>query len=268
MNLRNVTTAIIVTVSLIGLMVCLVVRRSAQAKLYEADARLKQQTEQLEELAAEHRRLANRATTHESPVEESRAELEKLRAEAEALRKQTNELVRRLAEAPRQPTPKLDARMTRHSPSPDVVSDSDSAEYKEHLYKIGRSSPHSGPSNIDAFKDAQNLAQSLRSYALENGGRFPATFEEAAPYLFKESYYRTPHSSEYEIVYHGTLDELANIPAQVVVVLRERQPWPTPDGKWGRLYATAHGSIKIVESDDNFQAWEAEHIIPPQSAGY
>ncbi len=29
----------------------------------------------------------------------------------------------------------------------------------------------------------------------------------------------------------------------------------------------ANGFVRIVESDDNFQSWEAEHIIPPPSVG-
>ena len=32
----------------------------------------------------------------------------------------------------------------------------------------------------------------------------------------------------------------------------------------GQGYAYADGAAGSVESDDNFQSWEAQHIIPPQ----
>ena len=73
--------------------------------------------------------------------------------------------------------------------------------------------------------------------------------------------------SEFEMVYQGSLKELTSIPDQVVALLRERQAWPTPRGKWARIYVMANGFVKVVESDDNFQSWDAEHIIPPPSAG-
>jgi hypothetical protein len=69
--------------------------------------------------------------------------------------------------------------------------------------------------------------------------------------------------SEFEMVYQGSYNELTNVPWQEVALIRERQAWPTPSGKWARIYVTADGDVKVVESDDNFQSWEAEHIIPP-----
>jgi hypothetical protein len=77
----------------------------------------------------------------------------------------------------------------------------------------------------------------------------------------------SPLPSGFEMVYEGSTNELTNVPWQEVALIRERQPWPTPGGKWARIYVTAHGEIEIVESDDNFQSWEAEHIVPPPVAG-
>ena len=68
------------------------------------------------------------------------------------------------------------------------------------------------------------------------------------------------------MVYRGSLKDLTEIPQQVVALLRERQPWPTPNGKLARIYAMANGFVKIVESDDNFQSWESQHIIPSQAS--
>jgi hypothetical protein len=261
----KVKTILLAAACLMGITISLAVRHRAEAKLRDKNAMLTDQMDRLAELAAEHQRLSHLLTQGPARNKVDFTELSKLRIEAESLRGRTNDLTARLAQE-RKVVPAA-TRTARHGDVLDVVSDSESDEYKRQLYKLGRSSPHTGPLNIDAFKDAQNLAHSLRTYASQNGGRFPASFEEAASYRFKQSYYRIPQSSEFEIVYHGTLDDLTNIPGQTVALLRERQPWPTPSGKLGRLYATANGSIKIVESDDNFQAWEAESIIPPPSGG-
>jgi len=67
------------------------------------------------------------------------------------------------------------------------------------------------------------------------------------------------------LVFEGSTNELTHVPWQEVALIRERQAWPTPGGKWARIYVTADGQIEIVESDDNFQSWEAEHIVPPPS---
>ena len=74
-------------------------------------------------------------------------------------------------------------------------------------------------------------------------------------------------TSKFEMVYQGSYNELTNVPWQEVALIRERQAWPTPSGKWARIYVTANGEVKVVESDDNFQSWEAEHLIPPPAAG-
>jgi len=44
-------------------------------------------------------------------------------------------------------------------------------------------------------------------------------------------------------------------------VIRERQTWIAPSGKRARVYGMADGRSEIIESDDDFKAWEAEHII-------
>jgi len=70
-------------------------------------------------------------------------------------------------------------------------------------------------------------------------------------------------TNHFEIVYQGSLNELRDVPLREVVLIRERQPWLTPGGKWSRVYGMGDGFPRIVESDDNFQSWDAQHIIPP-----
>jgi hypothetical protein len=74
-----------------------------------------------------------------------------------------------------------------------------------------------------------------------------------------------PHSGTngFEIVFQGTQADLADIPPRRVALIRELQPRQTPDGYWARVYGYADGAASTVESDDNFQTWNAHHVIPP-----
>lgn len=63
-------------------------------------------------------------------------------------------------------------------------------------------------------------------------------------------------SADFELMYHGTLAGIAN-PAEAIVI-RERTPWQTHDGKWARTYGFADGHSEIKASPDgDFAAFEA-----------
>jgi hypothetical protein len=63
------------------------------------------------------------------------------------------------------------------------------------------------------------------------------------------------------------LKKLEGIPMGQVALMRDRQTWLTADGKMARVYGMSGGLGEIVTSDDNFQSWEAEHIIQTANAG-
>jgi hypothetical protein len=118
-------------------------------------------------------------------------------------------------------------------------------------------------------EEAKTLTVALGEYASQHQGEFPSTFEQVAPYL-QEDQQHLAGTTEFEIVYQGSFNELTNVQLSAVAVIRERQTRLTHDGKRARLYGFAGangGWPDVVESDDNFQAWEAAHIIPPPSAG-
>ena len=256
------TIILIGAIAIAGPTASLVIHHQAQLKLRENDALLLQQDNQLTELAAEHQRLSNSvvqatSTTTDDPT----VELVKLRTEAEALRKQTNELGKQLAENrwSRQwrPASRPDSGTgSNRSSSSDVVSDSNSEEYKEQLYGMTTAN--------GKMDDARNLSRGVRFYAREHQGEFPSNFDQAAPYFYKDQ--KPPRTSEFELVFQGSLNDLTNVPLQAVALIREQQAWPTPVGKLGRIYVMADGQVNVVESDDNFQSWEAAHIIPPPAA--
>ena len=65
----------------------------------------------------------------------------------------------------------------------------------------------------------------------------------------------------YEITYQGSVFELTNSPA--IIVIREKEPWQTADGSWVRAYGFADGHSEIHKATDgNFETWEAQHMIP------
>ena len=115
-------------------------------------------------------------------------------------------------------------------------------------------------------RDARNLAQAFLMYASDHGSQFPPTLDQVGPYLRKQNL-SLSGTNEFEIVYSGSLDELKKIPSGSVAVVRDRQTWLAPSGKTARVYGMANGAGQIVESDDDFRSWEAEHILPSPTAG-
>jgi hypothetical protein len=230
-------TLVIATVT-ISLAVTLILHRNAQAKLRENDAALHRQDEQLTELVAEQERLSNQVAEAKSSANKL-SELARLRGEAEALQKQTNEL-----------GDQLKSRRQARASQPASKPEPHPPEYYEQIFRMAAAKP----------TDAKSLSSAFAMYASDHQGRLPSSFEQVATYLRKE---KMPLSgtNQFDIMYRGSLDDLKGIPRGAVAVIRDRQTWIAPSGKQARVYGLADGSSQIVESDDDFKAWEAEHII-------
>ena len=252
---------------LAGVMATLLVQRRVPAGLRESDTLLQQQDYQLAELVTENQRLSNlvaqseqrvQTKTNSAPTNDRMAELAQLRAKVEALRKQTNQLAKEVAEK-------------RHQAGAQFYLEGDfnllEHNREQNITFAG------GPRADGKLNDARGLTAALRKYADEQG-EFPLHLNPVAPYLPKPLETNSPPwanapltgTNDFEIVYQGSQIDLSNIPLRRVALIRERQPWLTADGKWARVYGYADGAASIVESDDNFQSWEAQHIIPPPAA--
>ena len=231
-------------IAIAGVMASLVIQHRAEVKIREKDQASRQQDNQFAALSSDHKRLSKVvAQVKSSPPEGQKHELQKLRIEVERLRKQINELESKLE-------PVRQARVAL------VASERPTPEYREQR----------GAMAAGKIKDASTLYKAIEHYLANHQGQFPSSLDQLAPYLQKEHLPLTG-TNEFEILYTGTSDRFTNIPVQGVAVFRERQAWLAPSGKWARLYVTADGHRHIVESDDNFQAWEAEHIFPPPAPG-
>jgi uncharacterized protein YdcH (DUF465 family) len=240
MNLRKLKIGVVGLIAIAGVMASLVIQHRAEVKIREKDQASRQQDNQFAALATEHERVSSVvAQLKSSSPDGQQRELQKLRLEAELLRKQINELETKLEPARR-------ARIAL------VASERPAPEYRKQRDEMV----------AGKIKDASSLSAATEHYLAIHQEQFPSSLDQLAPYL-QEKHLSLTGTNEFEIVYTGTYARFTNIPVQGVAVFRERQAWLAPSGKWARLYVTVDGHRRIVESDDNFQAWEAEHIFPP-----
>jgi hypothetical protein len=236
----------IAAIAITGAAASLMIQSKSQVKFRERETLLQQQDKQLAALTAENQRLSNLvAHANNAPPENHTAELAKLRSEAEALKKQTNDLGRQLEKSP-EPQP------ARPAPVPETHT----PEYWEQLHQMA------GGKTTDAMR----LALGFWYYASDHQGQCPSNLDQIAPYLAKENL-SLSGTNQFEIVYQGSLDNLKGLPIGTIAVIRDQQTWVGPDGKMMRVYGMAGGVGQIVASDDNFQSWEAQHVISPPKAG-
>jgi hypothetical protein len=227
-----------------GLAASLLVRNHAQEELEQKSQLERHQAQQITELAAQQQRLAGLVAQKTNNAEETQAsELQRLRADASGLRKQTNELAARLQEKPQSRPAQSSSSFSPQSP-----------EYYEALYKM----------SAGKGKDGMNLGLAFHQYASDHQGQVPTSLDQVASYL-RDQHLALSGTNDFEIVFQGTPENL-KVPYGSIAVVRERQTWPGPDGLPTRVYCMADGSVQTIRSDDNFQAWEAEHIFPPSSS--
>jgi hypothetical protein len=229
-------TLIFATVA-IGAAIALFIHQNAKVKMRENEAALRQQESQLNQLLAEQQRLSNQVAEAKNSTNSQLSELTNLRNKAQALQEQTNKLGIQVKSN----------RQLRASQRA-VAAEPRPPEYYKELLRVAGAKPI----------DGRNLGMAFAMYASDHEGRFPSSLDQMAKYLAELPLSGT---NKFEIIYHGSLDELKGIPRGSVAVIRERQPWIAPSGKQARVYGMANGMSEIIESDDDFKAWEAEHII-------
>ena len=220
---------------------CLFVHQRNETAAREKTALLAQQSEQIASLQAEQERLsglAARSTNLSAEGPDHRAEIAKLRAEADALRQQTN----RLAKERKAAAPASSASSGASQPHP--------PEYYEELHKAMGTKPI----------EARDVAMAAYLYAMDHKNQVPTNMDQVASYLSKTGR-AMPTTNRFEFVFSGSLDQLKGIPQTSIAVVRDTQTLQGPDGKQLRVYGMMGGVGQIVSSDDNFKAWEAEHVI-------
>jgi len=262
MTLTKLKVGLLSAVAIAGVATPLVVQQRAQSRLSDRNAELGRQVDQL---AHENARLSNlvaRAAETRTLSQDQLRELMKLRGEVGFLRKQTNELdtlrqdIRRLQSAQAGPA---------QNAQPPTTYTVDEYQKQEGIAKLNY---------------AKYWVLAFHLYMEKNQGRFPASLDQALPYLPEEARVEmnlppdeflpnTPKfgltPDRFEIVYSGTLTDIPN-PASVIV-FREKQAWGE-NGRWRRAYGFADGHSEIhLSQDGNFDAWEQQHMIAPATPG-
>jgi hypothetical protein len=225
---------------------CAFIQHRNRAASAEKAAALAQQSEQIANLQSEQQRLSSlaaQATNDTAPVPDRQAELDQLRAQATSLRQQTNRLAKEAKTA-------LSA-----SSRPSSAPEPHPPEYWEQLHKaVGTKAV-----------DARDVAAAAYTYAMDHGNLAPTNMIQIAKYLSQFGRGKAPPTNRFEFVFAGSLDQLKGIPNTSIAIVRDTQTWTTPDGKQARVYGMMGGVGQIVTSDDNFQSWEAEHVISAPS---
>jgi hypothetical protein len=227
----------VTTIAVIGALASLLIQHRSQTSLRTGAARLQEQSNQLAALTAERDRLSHPASQGDGErTEDHTVELARLRKEAEALKKRTNDLGRQLALS-------HDSRAARAAAA--TASHPMTIEERMHL-----------------VKSALPVATAFCAYANDHRNQSALNLDQLAPYLTKLNV-SLPGNDQFEIIYQGSLDRVQGIPPGSVAVVRSVQTWPGQDGKMIRVYGMMDGHTINVGSDDNFQSWEAQHVIMP-----
>jgi hypothetical protein len=236
MNCRLLNIKTVAFIALVGLLATWWIRHSAEAQFRLNEEILGNQQRQIAKSPSMH------AFTSNSIVEPNNLsrELEQLRDEREKLQVAISNLQAALEQPPRWGRSSLThyPRRTR-SPEEWALTDVIAAGKKQ---------------------DIQTLSQALNRYAADHQGQFPSSIDQIDAYLRQDNLSLTG-TNQFDIVYNGTVDGLTNFPLRSVAMIRERQPWLAPDGRWTRVYGMYGGSSKIISSDDNFSAFESEYIV-------
>jgi hypothetical protein len=225
------------------------IQHQMQAKYAAGQRSLQEQSNQLAALTVEHERLSSLvAHAVGAQVDDHAAEVARLRSEAAMLEKQTNHLGQSLVKS-------HEAWPARHMSNQQIYT----PEYQQQLHLMA----------VNRMEDAKVLGIAFESYADDHQKQSPVNIDQLAPYLAEEAkkgYRSFSGSNQFEIVYQGSLDQLQGLPWGSVAVVRDQKPWLGPNGKMKRVYGFPDGHSQIVGSDDNFQSYEAQHVIMPMTA--
>ena len=227
--MKTVSLGLII-LAIAGVVIVLLIQHQTRNQLRTDDQSLRQEIAQLKQ---ENENLSNQLASAghaKSLSNDEHNELLKLRSEVGMLRRQTNE-VTALREQLNNP---------RQSPSSNIPSEEQQQEMAMHT-----------------MDDAHQAGLLLHMFADDNSNRFPTNFDQVARYIGNTNFSKV-FSSEFEIVYAGSVANVAN-PSSAIVV-QEREAWPTYDGKWAKVYGFADGHSQLVtEPNDDFTGFERQH---------
>ncbi len=213
---------------------------------YQTQQKLRAENESLRQQIAQLKTDNQDTATNSNPTpNEDFNELLRLRGEVSALRSQTNQIARLQQQNQQLQSALTNAVQARQQ----SAAQSTAAAEDQRAYAILQ------------INTARQSIIGMLMYANDHQGEFPTNFDQAAPYFGSSA--ASTNLSQFEIVYHGPLSNLAN-PASAIVV-RSLQPWQS-NGKWAKAYGFADGHAEVHSfPDGNFDEWEQQHVAVPKS---
>jgi len=100
-------------------------------------------------------------------------------------------------------------------------------------------------------------------YASDNQSQLPADLGQTTNY-WTNATHRLTGTNQFELVVQGSLKNIANPTATIII--REREAWIF-NGHKQKTYGFADGHSEMKrEPPEGFDAWEKQHMIPPPTS--
>jgi hypothetical protein len=205
---------------------------------------LRTQAEQAATLAQEKRTLSDQLKSATEAAELNARELARLRAEAGKIRK---------LEAENAHLKSNQEESTKATP----VSTPDGLPYDGFF----------GPGSNTRMHNAMRWGYALTTYAQAREAKIPGNLQEISSFIGPEDFTAEQKAEigrtadQFEVLYHGRLEDMTNPPPEGAILLREKEAWQTTSGEWARvyIYGNGHGTIH-TDPTGRFESWEAPRI--------
>jgi len=228
-----------------GATTALVVQHQAQDILRAENQSL---TQQIAQLKTDNESLSNRlaaAGGSKSFSDDQLNELLRLRGEVGTLRRQITGLGKLQKE-----NQQLKTQIPSQNQSVQLPTE---AQYQQHATEMVQS--------------VKKLGIAMRLYLTENNNQYATNFDQLTNDLAGFAVDGKPDKAPIELdAFEFVNAGLVSSDYPQMVMLRERVPRRTPDGKWERAYGLVDGSVQTATSyDGNFDAWEKANTysLPP-----
>lgn len=233
------TVAVTVAVGAVGTL--LLLQQRALHRLEADNVGLQRQVAEWTQAAEVARAESARVAEELARREQAAAELLRLRGEVAELRQQLASAAASVREA---------------VPPPAAPSEAEALEAAKAF-------------GLRRLNESKQMVLGLILFAGEHDDRFPESLELAANWAVSQGLAPSLESlpvQDFELLYTGSLREIAN-PSEGIV-LREREAWKTPNGRWARTFGFADGHSEIHSSDDgDYTEFEAKRQIQSAPGG-
>jgi hypothetical protein len=110
---------------------------------------------------------------------------------------------------------------------------------------------------ISQMNHAKQLVLGMLIYAHDHGNELPTNLQQMAG-SFRNSPQAFDDLDQFEIVYHGSLSDIAD--PNSIIIVRDRKPWLTSHKTWAKTYGFADGHTAVQVAP--FEAFEQSHMNP------